>query len=166
MKLNNKKLLLAVLGLTLISTNSVVALSGCAARSAEYDWIEKDYDGGTGNEILVLGKGSAAEKFKGRPNEELMAEEAAIADAKGRLIDIVMGSYLESATDIKDREAVEQFGKTNLQGQLKGVVIKKRFFDANKRIYFVLVKLQRDDVKKLYNKLNEKFNLDIKYEGK
>jgi len=140
--------------------------TGCAsARAPEYDWIDKDYDGRNENgEILLIGKGSAAEKFRNRPNEELMAEEAAVADAKAKVIEQIIGSYLEANIEIKDRDAVEQFAKTNLQGRIKGLVIKKRYFDPIKKISHVLVKIEREDIKNLYNKLNEKFNLDIKYE--
>lgn len=166
--IKTKKFLMIIMSLAFFATNSIVSFSACASnQSAEYEWINKDYDDkvSTG-EIIVLGKGSAAEKFKGRPNEELMAEESALADAKSRIVDIIIGSYIDSATNIKDKEAVEQEGKTSLQGKLKGVSIKKRYFDRDKRISYVLVRLQKEDVKKLFNKLNEKFNLNVSLDEK
>jgi hypothetical protein len=116
------------------------------------------------NGVTLNASGLASEKFRGKANEILMAEEAARADARSKLTEAIVGSYVRAIGNVENREAVESAIRSEVEGFVRGMVIQKKFYDEGKRIYYVLAHIDKSDIDAILNKLNQKMNTNVNYE--
>ncbi|MBI4976179.1 MAG: hypothetical protein HZC28_01785 [Spirochaetes bacterium] len=148
-----KKVSVVMLAALMAATLGLVSCGGLSAGKSE-GWLDNDT-------FRVMGLGVVPKNVENVMQKKIMSKEAALIDAKEKMVSKIVGSYIESTGATENGELIGKVVKEKAAGSLRGVSIIDTKWDAEYNCEIV-AELKSENLKKFMDDLIKAYLQEVK----